>query len=131
MTSDGKYIISGSDDCSIKIFAMFKWENTYTFENIHTDWITALALSSNDKVLVSGSNDRSIKVIYLNSHEVANHYSNAHDSPISCLKITPNNKFIVSGGLDRAIKIFSISKKIKGLLHTFKDIHSGRDYELR
>jgi len=125
ITSDGKHIISGSDDCSIKIFAMYQWENIYTFQNIHTDWITVLALSSNDKVLVSGSNDRSIKVIYLNSREVANQYPNAHDSPISCLKITPNNKFIVSGGLDRAIKIFSISKRIKGLLFTFKDVHPG------
>ncbi len=60
-SSDGKRIVSGSDDMTIKIWNSYTDYNTKTLTS-HTDYILSVCFSSDNKKIVSGSRDNTIKI---------------------------------------------------------------------
>ncbi len=62
LSTDNKWLYSGSDDTSIKIWRLADNTNTATLSG-HTDYVYALALSADNKWLYTGSgDDNSIKI---------------------------------------------------------------------
>jgi WD40 repeat protein len=59
--SDGKRIVSGSDDHTIKVWDSATGQETLTLEG-HTDEVNSVAFSPDGKRIASGSMDKTIKV---------------------------------------------------------------------
>ncbi len=59
-TPDGKHLISGSRDTTIKIFEVPEMKEIKTLKG-HTEWIRSLSLSPDGKVLVSAGDDGLVK----------------------------------------------------------------------
>ncbi len=78
ITSDNKYIVSGSGDKSIKIFDVATKQQVYHFIDAHEGRIRSIALSSDNKYLFSGSTDCSIKVFDLQTKQQVHHFQQAH-----------------------------------------------------
>lgn len=57
---DGKFIVSGSDDYSIKVWNLFESKEECTFIG-HTGTVKSVCVSPDSKLIVSGSDDKSIK----------------------------------------------------------------------
>ncbi len=55
-SKDDKYIISGSEDKSIKIWELETGNEIKTL-NGHSDWVTSVAFSKDDNFIISGSWD--------------------------------------------------------------------------
>ena len=63
ISSDNRFIVSASEDSSIKIFDLKSKKQRHHWEKIHGgEIIEAIALSNDNRFIVSGSHDRSVKV---------------------------------------------------------------------
>ena len=99
ISADGRFIVSGSNDKSIKIFNMDIKQQLYHFSDTHSgtiylslvymhthfliDTITSVAIPADGRFIVSGSADNSIKVLDMHTKEQLHHFSDAHFSTIS------------------------------------------------
>ena len=54
ITSDNKYIISGSDDNTIRIWNLLKKRQETVLEG-HTSYVNSIAITSDNKYIISGS----------------------------------------------------------------------------
>ena len=92
VTPDGKYMISGAFDKSIKIFDLETRQLVHEFRAIHQskkfflifsheiiEEIKTLAVTPDGKHIVSGSYDRSIKILSLDTKEQVDYFRNAHE----------------------------------------------------
>ncbi|MFM7369452.1 MAG: WD40 repeat domain-containing protein, partial [Sphaerospermopsis kisseleviana] len=61
VTPDGKTVISGSGDSTIKIWDVVTGSEKFTFEG-HSSWVNAIAVTPDGKTLISGSYDNTIKI---------------------------------------------------------------------
>ncbi len=92
VSPDNKYIISGSDDKSIKIFDIEGKKVVHHFQDAHegkfcfptslfycVEKVRALAITPDGKFIVSCSDDHSIKLFDFQTKEQVHHFKDAHD----------------------------------------------------
>ena len=123
ITPDGKNIISGSWDKTIKIWDIKSSECIRTLYG-HTGSVNSIVVTPDGKTIISGSNDETIRLWDIKSGECLNTFE-GHTSYICSLTITPNREIIISGSSDLSIKLWDI--KSGECLNTFKDyscVHS-------
>lgn len=120
ITSDNKYIISGSSDKLIRIWNVEK-KRLKSVLSGHTSGVTCMALSSNNEYFVSGSNDAAINLWTFPNKLPIKLVS--HISPILSLKLSKSNKEIYSCS-NRSIIIWDYhTKKIKKSLDDYSLIN--------
>ncbi len=122
MSIDRRYIISGSNDKTVKIFCLEKKETPVNIKNAHENWILSVVVSPDGRYILSGSRDASIKVYDLESHKPIDHFKDIHDGKkekyiflkliildwINSIAVTPDSQYVVSGSSDEKIKIHEI-----------------------
>ena len=156
VSSDNRFIVSGSSDKSIKVFDLQTNQQLHHFADAHRgtiilsfllrhsssfiDIVRSVAVSSNNRFIVSGSDDKSIKVFNLQTKQQLHHFADAHQGTIILLFLLPchsssfiggvnsvamssDNRFIVSGSDDKSIKVFDLQTNQQ--LHHFADAHQG------
>ena len=103
MSNDNKYIISGGNDCLIKI-CNFNTLKCYTLFG-HTFSIYSICITNDDKHIISDGADLNIKIWDFNTKKcISSLYG--HKSFLSCICIDSDLEFIVSGCGDGNIKIW-------------------------
>ena len=105
---DGRILISGSQDKSIKFWNLATQKIIRTFGGHfdgHLGKVTALALSSNNQTLISCGADNSLKIWNMNRAKET--HSFAVDEA-SCLAISSDNRLFCSGSLDPHLRIRSV-----------------------
>ncbi len=94
MDPQGKYLVSASQDKTIKILDFKTKEEKYHFKNLHEckslktitlltlkdPLCSAIALSPNKQFIVSGCDDKSIKVFDVQTKKQIHHIREAHKS---------------------------------------------------
>ena len=78
ITPDGKYIVSGSRDNTIKLWDIKSGEEIRTFEG-HSRWVTSVAITPDGKYIVSGSDDKTIKLWDIKSGEEIAQFTSLED----------------------------------------------------
>lgn len=123
VTTDNKFIVSGSADRSIKVYDLQKQTHVHHFQNAHEDQITSVAVTSDNRFIVSASADKSIKVFDFQTKQEVHHFQNAHSRLIRSMAVA-SNKFIVSASADKSIKVFDIRTKQE--VHHFRNAHRAQ-----
>mgnify|MGYP000847616694 FL=1 len=77
-TPDGKYLVTASNDRSIKVVDIEKKELIYTFENAHDQPVSHFALSSSGVYITSVSEDKSLKIFNCYSKQFITCFENIH-----------------------------------------------------
>ena len=103
ISPDGKYIVSGSWDKTIKIWDFKTAECLNTLEGQNS--VSSIAISPDGKYIVSGSDDGIIKILDFRTLECLNTLEGHKDS-VNSIAISPDGKYIVSGSWDDTIKIW-------------------------
>jgi WD40 repeat protein len=127
VTSDGRYILSGSGEKTIKVWDLESGREIITLKG-HTGWISAMALTSDDKYLISGCNDGSLKVWDIRYWRELFTLP-GHKGKIEGILITPDNRRAVTwsesgkDSKDDSLKIWDIEYGIELISHDnfFKD----------
>jgi WD40 repeat protein len=103
-TPDGKLLITGSRDATIKFFEMPTMTEVRTLKG-HASWVRALAVSPDGKVLVSASDDHTIKFWDI---EAGRHFKTlrAHSEAVRGLAFSPDGRRLASAGWDRLVKLW-------------------------
>ncbi|MBD2354613.1 hypothetical protein H6G41_08210 [Tolypothrix sp. FACHB-123] len=105
LTSDGKYVISGSDDNTLKVWNWQTGELLRTLNN-HSSSVQALALTSDGKYVISGSDDNTLKVWNWQTGELLRTL-NGYSDWVKALALTSDGKYVISGSDDNTLKVWN------------------------
>lgn len=107
ISADGKMLVSGSWDQTIKVWQLETGELLHTLKG-HRDRVYAIALSPDAQIIASGSADKSIKLWHLQTGELLGTFT-GHTHIVTALAFTASGEMLVSGSLDKTIKIWQRS----------------------
>jgi len=109
ITTNGKILVSGSDDQTIKVWNLQTNQLIHTL-NSHTDAIHSLAISADNKTLISASDDQTIKVWNLTTGKLIRTLI-GHKYWVRSVDISPDGVTLVSGSFDKTIKLWNINQE--------------------
>ncbi len=105
ISRDGKYIIIGCADKSIKIWS-FEQGLIKTISE-HNGAINCLLISKNNQIIISGSDDQTIKIWERETGKLIKTLS-GHTDIIESMVLHPSEKILFSGSKDQNIKIWNM-----------------------
>nr|CAL30216.1 HET-D [Podospora anserina] len=101
---DSKWVASGSDDHTIKIWEAATGSCTQTLEG-HGGWVLSVAFSPDSKWVASGSADSTIK-IWEAATGSCTQTLEGHGGWVNSVAFSPDSKWVASGSDDHTIKIW-------------------------
>ena len=101
---NGKRIISGSDDRTIKIWDANTGECLQTLKG-HSDYVKSVAYSPDGTKIISGSYDNTVKIWDANTGQCIKTLK-GHSGRVNSVAYSPDGKRIISGSDDNTIKIW-------------------------
>lgn len=99
---DGFRVVSGSDDCTLKVWCALTGKLLHTLVG-HTGGVWASQLK--DNIVISGSTDRSVRVWNIDTGECI-HILTGHTSTVRCLALHSN--IVISGSRDSLLRVWNI-----------------------
>jgi WD40 repeat protein len=107
ISADGKLLVSGSWDQTIKIWQLETGQILHTLKG-HRDRVYAIALTPDGQIIASGSADKTIKLWHVQTGELLGTFT-GHGNIVTALAFTASGEMLVSGSLDKTIKIWQRS----------------------
>jgi COMPASS component SWD3 len=113
ISPNGKVIVSGSEDNTIKLWYLKTGECLATLEG-HEAGVRSVAISPDGQLLVSGSADNTIKLWQLPSLENEPicpdpiYTITGHSDDVKCLAISHDGQILASGSQDKTIKLWNL-----------------------
>ncbi len=111
---DGKTLVSGSRDNTIKLWDVETGQEIRTFKG-HDNLVTSVNFSPDGKTLVSGSADNTIKLWNVETGKLWDVETGqeirtlkGHDYPVWSVNFSPDGKTLVSGSVDKTIKLWNV-----------------------
>ncbi|TFK74124.1 WD40 repeat-like protein [Pluteus cervinus] len=98
---DGKHVISGSYDTTVRIWNTTAWQPDKDPLKGHTYAINSVAYSPDGRQVVSGSVDNTVRVWDAITGQPILNPIYAYDDPITSVAYSPNGMYIVSGSYKR------------------------------
>eukprot|EP01012_Entosiphon_sulcatum_P052406 TRINITY_DN72030_c0_g1_i1.p2 TRINITY_DN72030_c0_g1~~TRINITY_DN72030_c0_g1_i1.p2 ORF type:complete len:320 (-),score=72.86 TRINITY_DN72030_c0_g1_i1:139-1098(-) len=110
ISSDGQFVLSGSWDCTLRLWDLSTGQSTRRFVGHEKD-VMSVAFSADNRQIVSGSRDHKLKVWNTLGECKFTITENGHTDWVSCVRFSPNaqNPLIVSGGWDKTVKVWSLA----------------------
>ena len=122
VTSDNRYIISGSEDKTIAMWDIAQKKLFNRFPEVHSDSILTVTVTRNDKYIISGSADGTIAMWDIAQKNLLRQFEQAHSAPVASVAVTNDNKYFISGSHDMTIAIWDIAERKN--IHYFEQAHS-------
>ena len=101
---DGKFLVSSSEDQTLKIWDV-STANLHTTLEGHTGTIQSLAFSQQDNTLASGSEDQNILLWDIITGSIITTL-HGHNGTVYSLAFSPDNKILASSSEDQTIKLW-------------------------
>ena len=101
---DGQYIISGSNDHTIKLWEAESGKLIRTFKG-HSDWVRSVSFSPDGRHIASGSDDNTVKLWEAGSGKLISTFQ-GHSGSVNSVSFSPDGRRIASGSRDATIRIW-------------------------
>ena len=102
---DGKFLASGSDDKTVKVWEAEGWWEVATLRG--HGGVYSVTFSPNGKFLASGSDDNTVKVWEVDSwREVAT--LKGHEGSVYSVTFSPDGKFLASGSEGKTVTVWEV-----------------------
>jgi WD40 repeat protein len=119
-SGDGMFIVSGSADCTAKVWSAKTGVELSTMSG-HTKSVTSVALSGDGKLVVSGSADCTVRLWEAKTSTELCVYA-GHQSPILSVALSCDDKLVASGSMDHTVQVWDV------MAGTHLYIMNGHDY---
>lgn len=106
VSTDGKWLATGSKDKTVKLFETRNYTEVMTFKG-HLDDVTSLAFSPDSKFLISGSSDSHI-ILWDLTRNVDLKTFFGHSESVNAVAFSPDGQLIASGSADNFILIWDL-----------------------
>jgi WD40 repeat protein len=103
---DSKTLVSGSEDCSIRLWNVVKGECYDTWQ-AHDSWVRSVVFSPDGQLIATAGHDCTIKIWKIANQECLLKLS-GHQEPITSIDFSPDGNQLVSASNDRTIKLWSV-----------------------
>lgn len=104
---DGNYIISGSDDCTIRIWATRTGEAVGQPLTGHSHWVKSVTVSPDGKWIATGSAERTVR-IWSTSTLSEVHLLKGHSDWVRSVAFSHDSAFLFSGSEDKTIRVWDV-----------------------
>ena len=101
---DGKRIVTGSEDKTVKVWDAETGQEVLALKG-HTDDVSSVAFSPDGKRIVTGSEDRTVKVWDAETGQEVLALK-GHTDGVRGVAFSPDGKRIVTGSGDRTVKVW-------------------------
>ena len=109
VTPDGKTVISGSSDNTIKIWDVVTGTEKFTLQG-HSYSVSAIAVTPDGKTVISGSRDNTIKIRDLATRKEIATFTG--ESPIKCCGVAADGVTIVAGEQSGGLHFLRLQGKV-------------------
>jgi len=109
VTLDGKRVISGSADNTLKVWNLETGEELFTLRG-HRLPITSVAVTPDGKLAISSSWGKTIKVWDLETRKELFTLI-GHTCMVTAIAVTPDGKRVISGSLDKTLKVWDLEAR--------------------
>ncbi|MBD2184276.1 caspase family protein [Planktothrix sp. FACHB-1375] len=103
---DGKYIVSGSFDKTVRLWDIKGNLIGQPFKG-HQDRVTSVAFSRDGKYIVSGSFDKTVRLWDIKGNLIGQPFK-GHQDVVYSVAFSPDGKYIVSGSADKTVRLWDI-----------------------
>lgn len=111
VTKDFEFLITGSEDKTIKIWSVIDRLQVFSIEFCACP-ISCMALCNNSATLLFGSDDKSIRIFDLQYKKQIG-ILKGHKGRVTSILLTINDEFVITGSDDRSIRIWKLSTRIQ------------------
>jgi WD40 repeat protein len=95
VTPDGKYVVSGSDDKTVRLWDLATGKEVRKFTG-HENFVLAVAVTPDGKYVISGSADKTVRVWELATEKEVRPFR-GHGDRVTSVAVTADGKYVVSG----------------------------------
>ncbi|XP_064646268.1 transcription initiation factor TFIID subunit 5-like [Lineus longissimus] len=103
---DKNYLLSCSEDSSIRLWSMLTWSNLVVFKG-HNFPVWDVKFSPHNHYFASCGHDRTARIWSTDHHQPLRIFA-GHLSDVECLQWHPNSNYIVTGSSDRSIRLWDV-----------------------
>ncbi|KAL4071517.1 quinon protein alcohol dehydrogenase-like superfamily [Scleroderma yunnanense] len=105
-SADRRHIVSGSDDCTIRLWDAETGIQVGNLLEGHTEPVTSVAFSLDGKYIASGSDDLTIRLWDVEPGIQLGDPLKGHTAPVLSVAFSPDGTRIVSGSRDQTIRLW-------------------------
>ncbi|MFC1634707.1 DUF4062 domain-containing protein, partial [Planctomycetota bacterium] len=120
VTPDGRYVVSGSNDKTLRVWELASGLVVHTLAG-HASSVFAVAVTPDGQYVVSGSADGTLMVWELANGRAVSMLA-GHKGIVSAVAVTPDSRYAVSGSSDKRLKVWELTTG--RTVHTLKG-HRG------
>jgi WD40 repeat protein/tetratricopeptide (TPR) repeat protein len=106
VTPDGKYVVSGSADKTVRMWRLATGQEVRRFTG-HQWGVSSVAVTPGGQYVVSGSGNKTVRVWDLATGKEVRRFT-GHQDPVRTVAVTPDGKYVVSGSDDNTVRLWEL-----------------------
>jgi serine/threonine protein kinase len=107
VTPDGKYVVSGSKDKTVRLWDLATGQEVRRFTG-HESTVRSVAVTPDGKYVVSGSGDKTVRLWELATGKEVRRFT-GHADWVRSVAVTPDGKYVVSGSGDKTVRLWELA----------------------
>ena len=106
ISSDGRYVLSGSRDTTLRLWDVETGTSLRVFEG-HTYWVNSVAFSPDNHYALSGSEDTTLRLWDVETG-TSLHTFTGHKGAVTSVAFSPDGKYVVSSSADSTLILWDV-----------------------
>jgi WD40 repeat protein len=107
VTPDGRYVVSGSEDQTVRVWELATGKEVRRLTG-HLGDVESVAVTPDGRYILSGGDDTTLRLWELATGEEIRLFA-GHEGHVRSVAVTPDGRYVVSGSWDRTVRIWELA----------------------